>query len=241
MIERPIPFKAPMVRALLDGTKTQTRRAVKLPHMNPLGEWEAIPWGGPNGGRTSRGEILPAQIAIGHSRTGDILLCPYGQPSDRLWVRETFVQGWPYDPVTDCIQQFDADGKKMPVKTWYRADGADIGWSDEDGWEINTPWKQSIHMPRAASRITLEITTVRVERLHDISESDCGAEGIEEVMYDFDDAVQAQMAKRLGCCIEDVKPLYALWWEREHGPGSWAANPWVWAIKFKRIDKAGAP
>lgn len=84
MKERPIIFSAPMVRALLSGEKTQTRRVVKLPHSNPLGQWETLLWGGQDGGRTKDGDTMPAQMAIGHSRTGDILLCPYGQPGDRL-------------------------------------------------------------------------------------------------------------------------------------------------------------
>lgn len=89
MKEKPILFSGPMVRALLDGRKTQTRRAVKLPHNNPLGEWEPIVIGGPDGGRTAAGETLPLQGGIWHTRTGDSLMSPYGQPGDRLWVRET--------------------------------------------------------------------------------------------------------------------------------------------------------
>lgn len=94
-------------------------------------------------------------------------------------------------------------------------------------------------MPRAASRINLEVTSVRVERLQDISESDCWAEGIEEVMHDFDDAAQIDMANRLGCRIEDAKPLYALLWEQINGKGSWDANPWVWVLDFKHVAQEG--
>lgn len=200
MIERPIPFKAPMVRALLDGRKTQTREIVKF-----------------FGRDLETFLLLKNQAAC----------CPYGMPGHRLWVRESWRAGALNDP--DAPRNLHEG--TTPIH--YNADG-----STHDGFGKA---RRSIQMPRWVSRVTLEVTGVRVERLHDISESDCWAEGIEEVMYDFDDAVQAQMAKRLGCCIEDVKPLYALWWEREHGPGSWAANPWLWAIKFKRIDKAGAP
>lgn len=227
--ERPIIFSAPMVRALLAGEKTQTRRVVKLPHSNPLGQWETLLLGGQDGGRTKDGDTMPAQMAIGHSRTGDILLFPYGQPGDRLWVRETFMdlQG------TGVEHRPDPRG---PLHRYaYQADTPPGSRGDEARKEYGLKWKPSIHMPRAASRITLEVTDVRVELLHDISESDCWAEGIEEVMYDFDDAAQIDMANRLGCCIEDVKPLYALWWDREHGKGSWDANPWVLVVEHKRI------
>lgn len=83
MRERPILFSGPMVRAILAGQKTQTRRAVKLPHNNPLGTWESTEVGGPHGGATSTGHTIPAQQGIWHTRTGDTLLCPHGQPSDR--------------------------------------------------------------------------------------------------------------------------------------------------------------
>ncbi len=90
-------------------------------------------------------------------------------------------------------------------------------------------------MPRWASRITLEITGVRVERLQDISEADCWAEGVEQVMHDFTKESQIDMAYRLGLCIDDAKPLYAQLWESINGPGSWEANPWVWVVEFKGV------
>lgn len=230
MKERPIPFRAPMVRALLSGEKTQTRRVVKLPHSNPLGQWETLLWGGQDGGRTKDGDTMPAQMAIGHSRTGDILLCPYGQPGDRLWVREVWrtdasldgkapstFSGWPV--------RYDADGETLRHGAFY---------GDTKG-----KTRPSLFMPRWASRINLEVTSVRVERLQDISESDCWAEGIEEVMHDFDDAAQIDMANRLGCRIEDAKPLYALLWEQINGKGSWDANPWVWVLDFKHVAQEG--
>lgn len=234
MKERPIIFSAPMVRALLSGEKTQTRRVVKLPHSNPLGQWETLLWGGQNGGRTKDGDTMPAQMAIGHSRTGDILLCSYGQPGDRLWVREAHyltdngdleyvVYATDSEAVREHLTSIDRLPPDFPaeVKAQHRK------------------LRPSIHMPRWASRITLEVTGVRVERLQDISESDCWAEGIEEVMHDFDDAAQIDMANRLGCCIEDAKPLYALLWERINGKGSWDANPWVWVIDFRRAAQEG--
>ena len=210
MKERPILFSGSMVRALLAGTKTQTRRAVKLPHMNPLGEWEAIPWGGPNGGRTSRGETLPAQMAIGHTRTGDVLACPYGQPGDRLWVREAWMYGQGSAPI-------------------YRADTP----TKPEG----QAWRSSIHMPRAASRITLEVVGVRVERLQDISEEDAKAEGA----WGPDDSIVGKVAEHFGCDVLSVHPSLAfrMLWEQINSHGSWAANPWVWVVEFKRIEQTG--
>ena len=123
-------------------------------------------------------------------------LCPYGQPGDQLWVREAI-------RLVPDQEPDDGTGRVLSV---YAADGE---LTAADAW----PWKRSylppMHCPRGLSRITLEITGVRVERLQHISEADCWAEGIEEVMHDFDDDSQADMANRLGCCIEDAKPLYA--------------------------------
>ena len=236
MREMPILFSAPMVRALLAGEKTQTRRVVKMkPHQQVEERDDGKPW----------------PWMYDNERDSDAwLVCPYGQPGGRLWVRETFqYRGASYD----------GHGKSE----WFRCYGAGgaadnwdpdypHGWwptphmnvkkldaADEQEGEGVTGWVTKripgIHMPRWASRITLEVTSVRVERLNDISESDCWAEGIEEVMYDFDDAAQIGMPNRLGCCIEDAKPLYALLWEQINGKGSWDANPWVWVVEHKRI------
>ena len=222
MKERPILFSGPMVLALLAGTKTQTRRAVKpQPWASCLIE-EGMDGEAPFIYSALHGEGPGHDVQEWRSPC----TCPYGQPGDRLWVRETFVQGWDYDPVTDCIQQFDADGKKRPIKTWYRADDADIDWCDADGWEANTPWKPSIHMPRSASRITLEVTGVRAERLQDISEADAQAEGWTrrpEVSTD------PQVHK------EAARDWFMDLWESINGPGSWGANPWVWCVSFSRV------
>lgn len=233
MKERPILFSGPMVRALLDGSKTQTRRIMKpqLVYGPVAGLFNS--WYLPR--RDGGGTLYP------NGKDKILSECPYGQPGDRLWVRETFVQGWDYDPVTDCIKQFDETGHPIPIQTWYRADGTDIGWCDADGWEANTPWKPCIHMPRAASRITLEITSVRVERLQSISEADAQAEGVEDVT--------AQVAPRdpefrfwkryrdggLNGYTDNAIASYASLWTEINGPGSWEANPWVWAMTFRRL------
>lgn len=193
MTERPILFNGEMVRAILDGRKTQTRRMVKFAFPPP--------------------NMPHPDMYLGVG-------CPLGQAGDRLWVRETFVQGWDIEPVTDRLMQFDDDGNELPKKTWYRATDSDIYWSDNDGWETNTPWKPSIHMPRSASRITLEITDVRIERLQSISEADAKAEGVEPAE----------------CCLAHYHGFSKLW-QNVYGSESWEANPWVWVIEFRRIEK----
>ncbi|WP_039788618.1 hypothetical protein [Herbaspirillum huttiense] len=230
MKEGPILMNSPMVRATLADHKTNTRREIirlggfgKITQFGrsdtPGYDWHfrdsAMRWH----------DLLHSQL---------IKACPYGQSGDRLWVRETFVQGFEYDPVTDRLRQFDEDGNELPKKIWYRATDS-ISWSDDAGWETNVPWKPSIHMPRSACRILLEITGVRVERLQDISNADCWAEGIEEVDGTLDPLKICELAKRMGRCIDDPSPTFAALWESISGPGSWDANPWVWVIEFRRI------
>ena len=189
MTERPILFNGEMVRAILNDSKTQTRRPVHK-------------------------DIVSAIVGNG----GNVLYRnPFGKISDRLWVRETFVQGWDIDLITDCLMQFDDEGNELPKKTWYRATDSDLHWSDDDDWETNVPWKPSIHMPRLASRIDLEITNIRIEQIQEISTNDCWAEGINHSL--------------------DVDPLheYKELWNSIYK--NWNENPWVWCVEFKRIEK----
>lgn len=201
MTSRPILFNGAMVRALLDGSKTQTRRVVKLTHAAHVKE--------PRGHRRWHPADPDATKA-----------CPYGQPGDQLWVRET----WAMDDEDNALLY-----------------GADIGTdSGADDWERNRldgvpkyRWRPSIHMPRAASRITLEITGVRVERLQDIREADAIAEGIEPTMpnpghWNWKDYLADGMQTH---AVLSYKTL----WESINGPGSWDLNPWVWVVEFKRI------
>lgn len=207
MKERPILFSGPMVRAILNGQKTQTRRICKP---QPVADPKFL-----------GGFYLPAKqadIAIGAPHVHEA--CRYGQPGDRLWVRETFVQGYDEDPETGMLQQYDEDGSRLPMKTWYRATG-EIDWADDDGYEVPVPWRPSIHMPRALCRIVLEITGVRVERLQDISDADALAEGVDRTNTSIP-----------GYACERFQTL----WQSINGPESWAANPWVWVIEFKRIQ-----
>lgn len=181
MKERPILFSAPMVRAILDGRKNQTRRA-----LNPQ----------PDGG-IQFNPCTPHGVLNGK---GDTLICKFGKRGDRLWVRET----WSQHPQFADIA--------------FRADGEEF--EDSDGFTWILKWKPSIHMPRWASRIMLEITNVRVERLRDIGEDDAIAEGVSLSNFPM-------------IPIYEYKEL----WESLNGKGSWDLNPWVWVIEFKRIKK----
>ena len=193
MKERPILFSAPMVRAILAGTKTQTRRGVKgflpcRPEFNEeRGLWEIY-----------NGDSVAATLR-----------CPYGQPGDRLWVREAFM----HEPADYCWEA-SVSIPCRPASTVYRADFHES--------QPGEGWKPSIHMPRNLSRITLEVTAVRVERLQDISATDAIAEGLSTRLREHD-AV---------CHLLDQ---YRDLWESINGPESWDANPWVWVVEFKRV------
>lgn len=195
MKERPILFNDEMVRAILDGRKTQTRRIV-----NPqpeLSERAGFVWKGYAYGL--------GYDNLGTQRNFARHNCPYGQPGDRLWVREAF------------SAMGDKSRQASPI--FYRADRA----TDNCGW---TP---SIHMPRWASRILLEITDVRVERLQDISEEDAASEGAPCEIGRLEAAI-------LGTQASYRKGFIRLW-ESINGEGSWIENPWVWVIEFKRINQ----
>lgn len=212
---RPILFSAPMVRALLNGSKTQTRRVVKPRPDRYMGK---------------RCMLQPHELA-GEVNQGEYSNCPYGQPGDRLWVRETWCGE--IDGHTSQLI-YNEDGNTY--KCLYRADGQHVVLDDGDGFTKTnkdgseaSPWKPSIHMPRWASRITLEITGVRVERLHAISEADAIAEGIDA---DVSSATLSSIGTR---DVAGPVAEYSVLWEQINGPGSWDLNPWVWVIEFKRV------
>ena len=198
MRERPILFSGPMVRAILSGQKTQTRRAVKSTGMYAI---DASIHGE---------EVARRELAALATR------CPYGQAGDQLWVREAF--SGPH-----CMDASDGCKAVPPSKwgdcsrIWYWADGNPT----EGDWTRPRP---SIHMPRWASRILLEITAVRVERLQDISETDAEAEGIQEIV---DAGVDHDGTPR---------DAYRALWEQINGADSWSANPWVWVVEFNRAE-----
>ncbi|WP_219117129.1 hypothetical protein [Janthinobacterium sp. UMAB-56] len=214
MKERPILMNAAMVRAVLDGSKTQTRRVVKFKTHSSGAYYQPIP------------VVKVDEVSYEMS-------CPHGNPGDRLWVRETFGYVSPDEhqrPHSEC-------------KIEYRAD-LELGCTDRPGnWPVEEcvgdperpRWRPSIHMPRAASRILLEIVSVNFEQLQDISEDDCWAEGIDAVDGLLDDMTIFEMAKRMDRCFEDAAPTFGALWESINGAGSWAVNPLVWVIEFKRV------
>ncbi|HIG8414412.1 TPA: hypothetical protein ACYENP_000238 [Klebsiella michiganensis] len=188
MKERGMIFNADMVRAILDGLKTQTRRPVKFPvHDKNLGC-----------------ELAGSELA-GELSAGNYLNSAFGKPGDRIWVRETW--------------------NKYGGLLTYRADH---DWIDDMRKETvcTAKWVPSIHMPRWASRILLEITGVRVERLQSITLGD--------------------ICKEVGCGLYDFRPAtygFQVWeelWESIYGEESWKANPWVWVIEFKRVEGGAA-
>jgi hypothetical protein len=184
--ERPILFSAEMVRAILDGSKTQTRRIVKdSPRhgVSVLGDGCGVLWDS----------------------------CPYGKPGDGLWVKETHLVIPGEDGIAEVVH--------------YRADMTDAQIAEDKAilrkWgPADYPWKPSIFMTRDRSRITLEIVAVRVERLQDITGSECLKEG---------------MPDPRGATIGEAKDWYRDLWELINGVGSWAENPFVWVVEFKRV------
>lgn len=227
MKERPILFNSPMVRAILDGRKTQTRRVVKhdLQRLGD-GDWYAFDHKGINYRVNARHTTVAAWAHL-------LQFCPYGQPGERMWARETWAQPTTLDP----------------GPTFYRAD---YPYCVPDHFQ-NVPaeeeikWKPSIHMKRADSRILLEITAVRVERLTDISESDALAEGIKAISKDGrtikygipdKDGLPGNDDDGWNWCnwMPDASIAYRQLWEQINGPGSWATNPWVWVIEFKQVQ-----
>jgi len=196
MKERPILFSAPMVSAILAGAKSQTRRVVKWPAWLLADDYD-------NAALELRSS--PEIALMQDGRPMRRFRCPYGQPGDRLWVRETWAVPHRYDG------HGPSNIPTLDVRVHYAA-------SEDRG---GLRWRPSIHMCRWASRITLEVTGVRVERLQEISDEDAKAEGV------------ADLGERLLGVTPHRARFFNLW-ESINGPGSWDANPWVWVIEFDR-------
>lgn len=222
--ERPILFSGAMVQALLNGSKTQTRRAVKN---QPEGDGVEIMHGATKFPAYGLSDWISDKYqGYGFQTDDELWRCPYGQPGERLWVRECFASG----------KKMGEDGylTDEPL-TIYRATDEDVQWYDgADDCPVKTPWKPSIHMPRVASRLLLEITAVRVERLQDISEADAKAEGIES--RDGEGFYWRDYELKNGWHANHPVMSYETLWRSINGPDSWDANPWVWVVEFKVIE-----
>lgn len=226
--ERPSLFSAPMVRAILEGRKTVTRRVVKVQPFD-------LSWSRHDhrfeytAGRLENGDEIDGFYAYTTRSGGEwSAKCPYGQPGDRLWVRETFadLRG------TGIEHRPDPEG---PLQRYaYAADCRPGSYADEARKDYGIKWKPSIHMPRAACRILLEITEVRVERLGDISDEQALAEGVR--LYtdhaEFGDWYHVEGIETYSAA---PRRSFELLWSSINGADSWNSNPWVWVVEFKQV------
>lgn len=230
MKERPILFSALMVNAILEGRKIQTRRMLKV--QPPLTDKNIMPLytmePEPKVTEVTMHEVMDNGMPFPSSLSRHN--CPYGKIGDRLWVRETFRL---FDP-DECPHSDFPCGCPNWGTPLYRA--------SHDCFD-GEKWKPSIHMPRSASRILLEITSIRVERLNDISRADAVKEGIETLMVDcsrdglkttYKDYTSHNNAITRNNPIDSFRTL----WESVNGADSWDKNPWVWVIDFK-VAKLG--
>ena len=256
MVDRPIIFSAPMVRALLAGRKTQTRRVIKLPtkthsggriYERPdMGGWEATTHGGAGCfaiAKDGRRQSVPEKVGLWHQTTGVCVVARY-QSGNRLWVRET-CRAVELASGLDCVEYSataeDEDDWGDPINDSRAASdrwiamrhygGAPQPSKPRERGGIAGPWVPSIHMPRWASRLTLIVEEVRVEPLQAISREDAIAEGIERVgggMLRWENWSGAD-----GQSATSPQAAYALLWNSLHGAAAWDANPWVVALTFR--------
>ena len=224
MKERPILFSEQRVRALLVGQQTQTRRIMK-PQTFGLGQ-------------DHHEGVHAFDVSANHlhgykmmSMADISYQCPYGKPGDILWVRET----WRGPIVPECdLAEYERDPTpfRLPAFCQYRADSNELGqhsMNSPEGEQFG--WQTAIHMPRWASRINLEITDVRAEKIQDISEDDIMAEGVQTDSHFLNNFFTMNMDS------ESPKEAYRKAWQKQYGATSWEVNPWVWVVEFHRIDR----
>lgn len=234
--ERPILFSNDMVKAILVMLKTMTRRTkgLEVINQNPDDwqfEWADFcldkPW------RFTQKSSINDQSLKDRSFHQEAIKCPYGKTGDVLWVRET----WARVPFSAYNQSIDVSQLPIDPEGWEVA-------VFKAGWDRSAPrWKPSIHMPKVAARIWLEITDIRVERLQDISDVDAASEGID----------RKTEKKKAGMCTFykdycnrndwywSAKASFMSLWQKINGRESWRANPWVWVISFKVLSTTGKP
>lgn len=249
MKERGMIFNSEMVRAILDGRKTQTRRIMKVqPESNQLGLLLITD-------STKHSDIgkyhWAESNATGNHVRSKLFSSPFGAVGERIWVRETWATlGNEEGSYVDWEDNL-CKGDERSAARIYRASceqrPGDYGlWSipDDAYWKPHTKehkfegaWRPSIHMPRWASRILLEITDVRVERLNAISEEDARAEGIID-----GGCLNCGEPEPCGCANPepDATDAFAYLWQSIYGQDNWNANPWVWVIEFKRVEGGAA-
>lgn len=205
MKERPILFSSPMVKAILEGKKTQTRRVLKKqPNTETIG-FDQLTFQK----ETNRWNGYVKDEDGGTSWNAELRLCPFGQVGDRLWVRETWA--WCSKNKGHYIYKADGDGFSTCHVKDYK-------------------WKPSIHMPRKASRITLGITNIKVERLQEISSIDCHNEGADEALAGKSFPLKEQR-------LTVIQHGFAWLWDQINGKKyPWESNPWVWVIEFKVLE-----
>lgn len=222
--ERPILMSAPMVRAILDPRKTQTRRIVKPQPPEWCTEFGYTCFT-PKGHISGRGKF---EDNVGEK----YIRCPYGVHGDELYVKETWRVSKQWDHLAPRDLPFDRGMTIMYGAGGSRAHNENGVYVNDNSYPPTLPdWagktRVSIHMPRAASRITLRITDVRVERLQDISEEDAWNEGVQDWM--------GKETPWKGVLAPTSVHAYAALWESINGRGSWDANPWTWAVSFERV------
>lgn len=224
MNEKPILFSGSMVRAILNGNKTQTRRVMK-----------------PQPDR-----IIDGMPLYCGDKANKLPHCPYGKTGDTLWVRETWRVGAWHELVPKICIDYRADGhvdtvwRNCTVEQWLKFKQESIDDAIEDGYDRRhapTRWRPSILMFRWASRITLKVKSVRIERLNDISDEDAAAEGLESVPHDGHDRPYYRNDRwPKGLAHSSPRFVFSGLWESINGQGSWDKNPWVWVVDFEKVE-----
>ena len=231
MKERGMIFNGEMVRAILDGRKTQTRRIMTVqPESSEFG----LRYIAESSLAKDVGMYFWSQSdACGMKVRSKPFACPYGKPGDRIWVRETWSSDFANYYPNDRVWYAADNNRRLDIEV---VDGVRGIYSPESDVHVPFRWRPSIYMPRWASRIQLEITNVGVQRLQDISSGDAVREGICQLPASGRYCINPG-DQYFGGASRSAKEVYSWLWESSYGEGSWQANPWVWVIEFKRVEE----